>query len=161
MNDKFVVDGMLGSLARKLRIFGYDAMYDPKKGDKEILTLARSEGRTVLTSDRNLFQIATKGKVDCILIIEDGDEERLVTVFRSIRFGAKHLEPQSARCSGCNGEINLVKKEEVADTVPDGVLKNHETFYRCVSCGKVYWIGGHWRRLYELSEKINRRLQQA
>ncbi|MFQ6135141.1 MAG: Mut7-C RNAse domain-containing protein, partial [Nitrososphaerales archaeon] len=37
MKDKFVVDGMLGSLARKLRIFGYDTVYDAKIGDKEIL----------------------------------------------------------------------------------------------------------------------------
>ncbi len=161
MNGKFVVDGMLGSLARKLRIFGYDTVYDVKIGDEEILKTAQKEGRTVLTSDRMLFQAASKKKVECILLTEDSDEDRLVTVFKDIWSEAKRLNPQVARCAVCNGAVVKVDKAEVANVVPEGVLKTQEEFFRCGSCSKVYWIGGHWRRLYELSESVNRRLQQA
>ena len=37
---RFLVDGMLGSLARKLRILGFDTVYDPKSEDDELRTSA-------------------------------------------------------------------------------------------------------------------------
>ncbi len=48
---RFVADAMLGSLARKLRIFGFDTLYFKDGGDSELLKLAKSEGRILLTSD--------------------------------------------------------------------------------------------------------------
>ncbi len=161
MKNKFVVDGMLGSLSRKLRIFGYDTLYDSSMGDEEIMKTAEREGRAVVTADRILFTAASRRKVDCILITGEGDEAGLFTVFKSVGGVGRPLSPEDARCAACNGEISRAGKEEVVEVVPEGVLKSLEEFYRCRVCGKVYWVGGHWRRLYELSERVNRRFQQA
>jgi len=161
MKEKFVVDGMLGTLARKLRIFGYDTIYDPKMGDEEIFDIAIKEYRTVLTSDRAFYQNVSKKKVNCVLLTEESDEERMCTVLKSKKSEVKRLSPDNTRCSICNGEINQVVKSDVSKMVPEGVFENQEKFYRCVSCGKIYWIGGHWRHLYTFSEEINKRIQQT
>ena len=155
MKNRFIVDGMLGSLARKLRIFGYDTLYNADLSDNEILKAASSEGRTILTSDQQLADRASKRRINCILLNEENDDEdRLATVLREAGEGEVHLNPEETRCSVCNGEVELVGRDEVAGAVPEGVLAKQEKFYRCKSCGKIYWIGGHWKRLNELSANL-------
>ncbi len=154
MKNRFIVDGMLGSLARKLRIFGYDTLYNADLSDNEILKAASSEGRTILTSDRQLADRASKRRINCILLNEENDEDRLATVLREAGEGEVHLNPEETRCSVCNGEVELVGRDELAGAVPEGVLAKQEKFYRCKSCGKIYWIGGHWKRLNELSANL-------
>ena len=161
MKNKFVTDGMLGSLARKLRIFGYDTIYDAKMINEKILEVAQTEKRIILTSNTRLDQNAIKKKVNCILLNEESDYDRLCKVLEGEWEKGSHLLPQEARCSICNGEMIQVTKKEVSNLVPKGVREYHEKYYRCTSCGKVYWIGGHWERLYALSEKIIKRFQQT
>jgi len=48
----FMADAMLGKIARKLRMFGFDTIYDPNIDDIDILATAKCKGRIVLTSDR-------------------------------------------------------------------------------------------------------------
>ncbi|MCL4435664.1 MAG: hypothetical protein M1503_00840 [Thaumarchaeota archaeon] len=155
MKSRFIVDGMLGSLARKLRIFGYDTLYKADLSDNEILEAASGEGRTILTSDQKLADRASKRRINCILLNdESNDEARLATVLRETGEEAAHLNPEETRCSVCNGEVEPVGRDEVAGAVPEGVLAKQEKFYRCKSCGKIYWIGGHWKRLNELSANL-------
>lgn len=45
---------MLGTLAKWLRIMGYDAAYAEKGNDNEIIELAEREDRVLLTRDREL-----------------------------------------------------------------------------------------------------------
>ena len=47
---------MLGSLARWLRILGYDTAYDNQIEDDEIIERCRQERRVALTRDRRLAQ---------------------------------------------------------------------------------------------------------
>jgi len=159
MKDKFVVDGMLGSLARKLRIFGYDTIYETDLNNDKILDIAQTDDRIILTSNRKFHQNATKQMVNCILLIEENDYERLCKILQGKWGEGSHLFSHDTRCSTCNGNINQVSKSEVSNLVPKRVLQYQEEFYRCILCGKVYWIGGHWQRLYALSEKIIKRIQ--
>ncbi|MGC8839517.1 MAG: Mut7-C RNAse domain-containing protein, partial [Anaerolineae bacterium] len=50
----FLLDGMLGRLARWLRILGYDAAFEPDLEDAQLVRRARAEGRILLTRDRDL-----------------------------------------------------------------------------------------------------------
>jgi uncharacterized protein with PIN domain len=150
----FIVDGMLGSLARKLRIFGYDTLYIADSDDNEILKAASREERIILTSDQQLADRAFKKRIRYILLKnEKNDEERLATIIREAG-GEAQINPEQTRCSICNGEVESVNREEASNIVPKGVLAKHDKFYRCNSCGKIYWIGGHWKRLYELSANL-------
>jgi uncharacterized protein with PIN domain len=48
---KFIADIMVGKLARYLRMAGNDILYINDISDDEILKIAKSEGRIVLTRD--------------------------------------------------------------------------------------------------------------
>ena len=52
----FLADAMLGSIARKLRIFGFDTLYVAHAHDDEILKIGIAEDRIILTCDKELFK---------------------------------------------------------------------------------------------------------
>jgi uncharacterized protein with PIN domain len=51
MPHRFILDGMLGSLARWLRIIGYDTIYYVDKEDDELRDEAKKNNRTLITRD--------------------------------------------------------------------------------------------------------------
>ncbi len=51
---RFLVDAMLGRLARWLRLLGYDSVYFIHTADAELVRLARADGRIILTRDHGL-----------------------------------------------------------------------------------------------------------
>lgn len=140
---RFAVDVMLGSLARWLRIMGYDAAYQRDKDDSEILEGARREGRIVLTRDKEL---AWRMGDDGIYVESDDPMEQLDQV--SEAFGLS-LDESHTRCTVCNGELEAVDPSEIDSSVPPGALESNDEFYRCLRCGKVYWRGSHWTNIRE------------
>jgi uncharacterized protein with PIN domain len=52
----FIADVMLGSLARWLRILGYDVVYDSRLDDAALVERAVKEKRVILTRDRRLVE---------------------------------------------------------------------------------------------------------
>ena len=74
---RFVADAMLGSLARKLRVFGFDASYYRSGDDRGLLEIAKKEGRVILTSDRGLAVAAALKQADVILLTGRGDGSRI------------------------------------------------------------------------------------
>lgn len=135
---RFVCDVMLGSLARWLRLAGFDCVYLHQAGDAELAELARRERRWLLTRDRELAAVGPRTQ----LIAAERLEEQLAEVFS--RHG---LEPvvglEGARCAQCNGELLAAEPGEVADLVPPYVLATAPSFRRCADCGRVYWPGTH------------------
>jgi len=158
IKPKFIADGMLGSLARKLRIYSFDTAYAKDTEDEEILRLSAEESRILLTSDRFLAsRVKDPGRV--VLLSGSTDLERMVEICSKLQV-VPDLDPDRARCSVCNGEaVKRVDKEGLS--VPAGVLKRKDIFYVCKSCGKIYWEGGHWRRIREFNRKLHRALQSA
>jgi len=53
---RFVADAHLGGLARFLRMLGFDTLHRNAYSDEEIRRLAETEGRVVLTRDRELLK---------------------------------------------------------------------------------------------------------
>lgn len=145
---RFAVDEMLGSLARWLRIMGYDTTYEKDRGDNEILRRATEGGRSLLTRDEEL---ALRGRPSSLYITSDELDSQLLQVIQAYSLEA---DESLARCTKCNGTLALVPKEEVSGDVPTGALEKNHEFFRCASCNKVYWKGSHWdnirRRLAEL-----------
>jgi uncharacterized protein with PIN domain len=151
---KFVADAMLGSLARKLRAFGFDTAYFKEGEDSELLSLAKSEGRVILTSDRALAHRGNHGGLVTLLVAGKNDSQRLSSVKEgalSRRLSIAHGEP---RCSVCNGTLEPKSKSEVEGRVPPSVQKRHRRFYRCTTCGRVYWRGAHWKKLRWLQGRL-------
>ncbi len=61
------------------------------------------------------------------------------------------------RCVECNGLIETVSEGDLNGyiaIIPPGVMEWCREFYRCPSCGRVYWKGSHYDRLVKVIEKI-------
>ena len=151
---KFLCDAMLGGLAKWLRAAGYDAYY-AREGtdidDRALTEKALREGRVLLTSDRGFLERAPvrDGRLGLLLLLPLPVEEQLRTVIE--KFG---LDPQPSRCMECNGELEAVSSEAVADRVPPGVLEEGREFWRCQGCGRVFWHGSHWARISDRLERV-------
>jgi len=145
----FIADGMLGTTARKLRILGYDTVYDTNSSDCELKRLARSMERTLLTNDHELFIDAKSSRVDVILVKGDEEEKLYRVLFKS---GVRGIDVDNlvSRCSICNGELSDIGEK----------AKNGSKVYSCLLCGKRYWRGGHWRKLILLFAEVNSMLNK-
>ena len=53
--NRFVADGHLGTLARNLRLLGFDVGYDRQAQDRQLLNVMEREDRALLTRDRRLL----------------------------------------------------------------------------------------------------------
>jgi len=128
---RFVADHMLGSLARWLRMMGYDTVYDKSLDDKQLAELARAESRFLLTRDREL------AKEPGALLLEQDDLDSQLKVAGE-KFGLKYNE-SLIRCSTCNGDLVQLPKEEAKSAVPEGAYAGNDRFWKCSRCGKVFW----------------------
>lgn len=128
---------MLGTLAKWLRLLGYDTLFDPALDDHALARLARAEGRVLLTRDRAL---AARRGLQSLLVTEEELEAQIAQVVRTLG------PPPDAmpRCAVCNGELTVVPKNAVQSLVPLYVFHTQSEFRRCLSCGRVYWRGTHW-----------------
>lgn len=149
MTLKFLADDMVGKLARRLRLAGYDTLYFKFIGDGEMVARARMENRIIITRDTKLTD---KFHLDNVLVVGSEDPTRQ---FKQV-VGAFGLDVKSrafSRCLECNELLGPVKKEDYEAEIPPRVYQLHNTFLRCPGCEKLYWRGSHFARLKEtLSE---------
>ena len=141
---KLLVDGMLGRLARWLRIMGYDTTFEREADDWTLIRLARAEGRLLLTRDRRL---ATRRGVTALLIESQELTEQVRQVVTTVG-----LSPTEAfsRCPVCNGRLVPLSHDEARDRVPPHVHRTQQRFRLCPECDRVYWQGTHWERMREI-----------
>ncbi|WP_394345906.1 Mut7-C RNAse domain-containing protein [Halosimplex halophilum] len=134
-----LLDTMLGKLATYLRMCGYDAAYAGERGveaDDDVLALAHTEGRVLVTRDRELAARAERSQ---LLSTREVTEQ-----LRELRRSGFDLElsDEPARCSACNGPLERVDRTE---PTPDYAPETHEeTVWRCRNCGQHFWKGSHW-----------------
>src|SRR6266513_350721 len=124
---------MLGSMARKLRIFGFDTLYFKDGSDSDLEAIARKEGRVILTSDKSLAVHSLRRGVRAILVEGSSDKARLVSILAQTR---QEMAPcrgkRESRCALCNGELEVLKKGAAAEEkIPTKVLARHRLFFRC------------------------------
>jgi uncharacterized protein with PIN domain len=154
---KFIVDAMLGSTARKLRILGFDALYFKDGGDADLEAKGRTERRIILTSDKSLFAHSLRVGNRAILVGGSSDRARLLSILgQAGPEMASRRGRLDSRCAVCNGELEVLKRKDAAkEKVPPKVLARHRLFFRCTSCSKLYWRGGHWERIRRLSSSLS------
>jgi len=151
MNDeslRLLADGMLGKLAKWLRLLGYDTAYDNAASDPELARRARAEGRVLLTRDREL---AARRGLHTLLIQSETLDEQIQEVRNAL---GPPPHPRFSRCVVCNAALEAASPAEIADRVPPYVLKTQTEFHRCPGCKRVYWPGSHLRGMIERMEKL-------
>lgn len=142
-SPKFIVDTMLGKLARWLRALGYDTVYPRAAEDDRLLSLARAEARILLTRDARLAREA--GPLG-LLVSAERLELQLSEVLERLNL-APTEHGLLSRCLDCNGLLEERPKEAARGLVPEYVFSTQERFVGCPNCGKVYWQGSHADRI--------------
>jgi uncharacterized protein with PIN domain len=139
----FVVDAMLGTVAKWLRILGYDTLFDPDLNDNQLVRLARAEGRVLLTRDREL---ARRRGVRVLLVSSECLDEQIGQILADLDLEPGHY---FSRCPVCNERLETIDRETARSQVPPYVAQAHETFRFCPGCRRVYWRGTHWQQMEE------------
>ncbi|MCI4345498.1 MAG: Mut7-C RNAse domain-containing protein [Thermoplasmata archaeon] len=140
----WLVDEMLGKLARYLRILGTDAEYVQGLSDDEVLAKLQESHRILLTRDVRLASRASRSTL--LRAVEVRDQLReLWAVHPSLP-----RTPRFTRCTRCNGE--LVAAAPAARVTSGGQAGIRESAglnpqFTCLTCGHRYWRGSHTEHL--------------
>lgn len=141
---KFLVDTMLGKLAKELRMLGYDALYYRGQNPRELIRLADQQERVILTRSPRLIPQMKEGRI--ILLLQDNPVLQLKEL---LKHGIIALNEETffSRCLLCNSLLDRIRREEAEGKVPDFIFYEQEEFYRCPQCHKIYWPGSHQERM--------------
>ena len=63
------------------------------------------------------------------------------------RFGARVLYAPFSRCLVCNGFLQSIPEENVADRLLPSTRALYHAFWICPTCDQVFWAGPHVRRM--------------
>ena len=147
---RFVLDTHLGKLAAYLRMVGFDTLYRNCYTDDELVRISRDGRRILLTRDVGLLKrsVVTHG----YFVRQTDSRRQLEEIIR--RFDLARLMRPFTRCIRCNGELRDASKEEVRDRIPPAAAELYHEFRECPQCGRVYWQGGHYRRMRQWIETL-------
>jgi len=134
---------MLGTLAKWLRILGYDTLFDASLNDHQVVRLARAENRVLLTRDREL---ARRRGLRVLLVASESLDDQVRQVLADLNLVPDHA---FSRCPVCNQPLEAIDRETAQARVPAYVAKTHDSFSRCPVCQRVYWRGTHWQQMDE------------
>ncbi|WP_332813923.1 Mut7-C RNAse domain-containing protein [Ramlibacter sp.] len=143
---RFVADCHLGSLARLLRMMGFDTLYEKAFADAEIERIAATQGRIVLTRDRDLLKRRSITHGCYVHALRPQLQLREVLERLQLARGARPF----TLCPACNAVLQPVAEARVEHRLPPGVRGLYHRFGTCDACGRVFWEGEHWQRLRAL-----------
>jgi uncharacterized protein with PIN domain len=127
---------MLGSLAKWLRILGFDTFYvNAEMTDEELLNIAKVENRIVISRDKELILRGKKQSISMIEIKDTELDDQLKMVLNLIKIDKKLV---FSRCTLCNTTLKTIGKGEVEGKVPRKVFDKQDKFWFCNRCNKYY-----------------------
>jgi hypothetical protein len=139
---RFVVDSMLGKVAKWLRILGFDTRYERLESGARIDQYA-SEGWLLITRNRRWC-----GRSRVLCIKANDSMEQLAEVIEAASIRCEEIRPLH-RCVRCNRPLEAISRDLAVGVVPDYVFETNTIFHRCPDCRRVYWPGTHPRRMME------------
>jgi hypothetical protein len=147
---KFVLDVHLGRLTTYLRMFGFDALFPENYDDENLALISATERRTLLTRDRGLLKRKMVTHGYCVR--ELNSRKQLAEVLR--RFDLYRQIAPFRRCVHCNGLLETVNKEDIADRLQPDTLRYYDEFRRCPTCDRIYWKGTHYEQMQRFIAEI-------
>ncbi|OGU57743.1 MAG: twitching motility protein PilT [Ignavibacteria bacterium RBG_13_36_8] len=147
---KFILDVHLGKLAKYMRMLGLDTLYSNSYNDEEIIKISLKEKRTILTKDRGILK---RNEVTHGYWVRSTNSEKQIAEIIE-RFDLKQSVSQFSRCLECNKLLTKIKKENIIDRIPPKVRAQHEDYYICKECDRIYWAGSHYDKMKSLIKKI-------
>ena len=151
---KFIVDCMLGKLAKWLKILGFDAVFFSKIEDSELLALAEKEGRILLSRDNALLE--NPHDIRTLFIQSEDWNEQIEQVLDEFELW-QNIRAYS-RCIECNVELKDLPKSRAKNLVTPFVFEQADVFAICPSCGRIFWKGTHHQ---DMQVKVNELLKKG
>ena len=124
----FLVDAMLGNIAKKLRVLGFDAEYFSDIDDSKLIEKAKNENRTIISRDRQLIERARKNEISSVYITKENEIEQFLELLEITHLQLDEISGDSARCTKCNSTNSRIIKLEVENKIPQGVLEFNDKF---------------------------------
>ncbi|NWF88392.1 MAG: Mut7-C ubiquitin/RNAse domain-containing protein [Ignavibacteriaceae bacterium] len=147
---KFILDVHLGTLAKYMRMLGFDTLYKNNFNDDEIVNISLKERRAILTRDRGILKRTevTHG----YWVRSTKPREQIFEVIN--RFDLKSVVKELSRCLVCNSLLKIISKKKIIDRLPPKVKEYQTKFYYCKECSKIYWKGSHYTNMLTVIEKL-------
>ncbi|MCF8239913.1 MAG: Mut7-C ubiquitin/RNAse domain-containing protein [Melioribacteraceae bacterium] len=142
-DKKFILDVHLGKLALSLRILGINSIYKNNIDDKQIIKIALSESRTILTRDLGILK---NGNVTHGYYVRETNTDNQVREIIN-RFQLNNFINPLSRCLKCNNPLEVIDKEKIEHLLQPNTKKHFHDFYYCSVCEKVYWRGSHYQNI--------------
>lgn len=135
----FVVDRMLGGLAKWLRVVGFDTLYDRLYKKESLITISRQTNRIIVTRDT---WFKSQPNINSIVLHDNYTIGQLKELFKEHNI-MPDPEKFFSRCIVCNSELINATKDQVKNKVPAFVLSSHDAFSQCPVCNRIFWGGTH------------------
>jgi uncharacterized protein with PIN domain len=154
----FIADCMLGRLAKWLKILGFDVLYFSKAEDRELVAIARREGRVLLTRDTGLIE-PTARRPNRLFVRSDDWKDQVVQVLEDFSLWDE-VRPNT-RCLECNLPLKPLDKERARNLVTPYVHEHASSFAICPGCDRVFWQGTHYGDMERKIEALLERRGKA
>jgi hypothetical protein len=151
-DSRFALDGHLGTLARDLRLLGFDSWYQRTVDDADLVSISVESGRMLLSRDLGLLMRSALATASYVRATDP--DEQIVEVLA--RFGLGEKVQPFRRCLACNALLVSASASQVAANVDPRIAAQFYSFRHCTDCGRTYWEGSHYERLAARVETILR-----
>lgn len=143
---RFLCDEMLGHLCRYLRAAGYDTeLAENGTPDAELLRQASAEGRLFLTLDRRIVEHKAANGV--AVVLPRGTLDDYVRALGHVA-SLDWVSRAFTRCLVDNAPLETAGPEKRREA-PPALNRDGEPMSLCPACGRVYWRGSHYRRMWQ------------
>lgn len=151
---RLLCDEMLARLGRWLRAAGYDtAIAEDGLGDAALIARCMAEDRVLVTRDRHLAAQA-QDRTPVLRLDKDGLDAQATALREAL--GVDWQSAPFSRCVVDNAPLEAAPPDAIAQVpptsraalqAPPGGLPGAAALRRCPCCGRLYWPGGHLRRM--------------
>ena len=151
----FFVDAMLGNIAKKLRLMGFDSMYSSNIEDEELIKQAKNEKRIIISRDGELIRKSLKIGINSIFLKNQKEKEQLHEIISKLNLKEIKINGEIARCPKCNSTTQTILKQNIQKKIPNKILENNNKFWKCKFCDKIFWEGTHITNLQKFVGELH------
>ena len=137
----FIADCHLGKLAKYLRVMGFDTLYFNTIDDNDLIELANSQQRIILTRDKALDE---RENAPSFYLDSINNLEQLQALQEHFCIKSYNL---TSRCTVCNTKLEAIAKNKIEERIPPKVKKYFSKFEICNRCD-------HYKRMLSTIDAI-------
>ena len=150
---RFICDERLARLARWLRAAGYDTgLAGNGVDDRDLMAEAINDDRLILTRDHKFLE-RRGAKAHVYRVVSGNIDEQAQEITEAL--GIDWVKAPFSRCLVDNTPVRPASDEEITD-LPWSRQTMTGPFTICPRCGRLYWTGGHTRRMRDRLETWSR-----